>query len=497
MAVSTKTVVAVAVVVALLGALAIRATTSPREETPTTEPPARQTAEAPRTIRRERRASPERDAEETAAVVAAPPARAVDAKPADAARVTVVVLMPDGTPATANVLVRFRGPQNALAHPSDWWWTPTEQVAPTFPGTWTATAVLVPMLRSKAVEFTAPADGAVTSITLRLEPADALQATSSTTQDPKIAAAIGWLRRRQSDDGHWLDPCATGLTLLAFLGAGETHQSGTSTETIQFGLKYLRDRQDAEGCFVDKIGVHWLKDDAVAALAMVESYGMSGSRALKEPAQRAVAFALNARSAASGWGKAPGGELDLETTAWMVMLAKSAQMSELDMKAAKPALDDAVAAIDRITDHATGRVSAVRGGGTLTDEAATAVGVLARLFAGHTAKDDEMIVKGAALLADAPPMREPGRYTDYVAWYFGTLATFQVGGDAWQRWNAALKTAVVDRQRTDDAGDDRGSWDQGNADATSSDRVWATAFNLLSTEVYLRYERTAAAAAVK
>src|SRR6185369_13840174 len=117
------------------------------------------------------------------------------------------------------------------------------------------------------------------------------------------------------------------------------------------------------------------------------------------------------------------------------------------------------------------------------DEAATAVGVLARIYAGHSPANDEMIVKGGTLLRAKPPTCEAGRAPDYGAWYFGTLAAFQVGGDTWRTWNAALKTAVLDHQRAEDAGDDRGSWDAAPG-ATDADRVWATSLQLLCTEVY-------------
>ncbi len=392
--------------------------------------------------------------------------------------VRVAVLMPDATPATEKVLVRCVDPEHeGRAHPRDWWWTPENRTAPIAPGRWTATATIGTDLRSKPIEFTTPVVGGVPTLTLRLEQADASQiaATAAKPQNPKILSALDWLQKRQSPDGGWGDPTTTGVALLPFLGAGETHQSGSFRIQVKDGLKYLRDHQDPEGCFVEPTDPRRLRDHAVAALAMVEAWAMTQSRVFKEPAQKAVAFALKTR----------GTDVDVETTAWMVLLAKSAQASELGVD--KSVMEEAVAAIDRVTDRATGRVVASNAGGTMSDEAATAIGVLARIYAGRTAANDEAIVKGAALLSAKPPTWESGRAPDYAAWYFGTLAAYQVGGDTWRTWNAALKTAVLDRQRTDGSGDDAGSWE--SAGATETDRTWATALNTLCAEVYLRYGR--------
>ena len=78
--------------------------------------------------------------------------------------------------------------------------------------------------------------------------------------------ALDWLAAHQRRNGSWsfnlqLDPCdgrcrhgkgkdldtptpttaATGLALLAFLGAGHTHHDGPHAETVRKGLYYLRE----------------------------------------------------------------------------------------------------------------------------------------------------------------------------------------------------------------------------------------------------------------
>ena len=58
-----------------------------------------------------------------------------------------------------------------------------------------------------------------------------------------------------------------------------------------------------------------------------------------------------------------------------------------------------------------------------------------------------------SLLENGP---DRGTYNLYY-WYYGTLAMYQHGGDAWSRWDAQVRDQVVRRQRV--KGHAAGSWD--------------------------------------
>jgi len=64
---------------------------------------------------------------------------------------------------------------------------------------------------------------------------------------------------------------------------------------------------------------------------------------------------------------------------------------------------------------------------------------------------------------------------------------FQLGGDYWKVWNESMKDALVPNQQRD--GDERGSWDPIGAWGRSGGRVYSTAINVLSLEIYYRYDR--------
>jgi hypothetical protein len=292
-----------------------------------------------------------------------------------------------------------------------------------------------------------------------------------------VSAALDWFTRHQSADRTWGDVPRTGLAMLAFLGAGKTHKN----QSVSSGLNLLRDLQELDGGFGWRESPRRLRSDAIAGLALVEAYGMTSARRFKEPAQRVVAFAMKTRTPSSGWSR-PDGRLDFEATVWMSMLVKSAKMSQFDVDAT--ALADAVTAIDQVTDPETGRVPAQDGG--ISSDAATAMGMIVRIFAGHTLSSDPVLAAASTLVREKrPDVAAP----DLLYWYFGTLSAFQVGGETWGRWNRAMQTAILDRQRAEDDDPERGSWDPRGTRPTEDDRLWTTALLTLCTEARFRYPR--------
>ena len=94
------------------------------------------------------------------------------------------------------------------------------------------------------------------------------------------------LARCEGPGSSLYDPGVTGLALLAFLGAGETHKHGKYKRTVRQGLKYLKEIQDPEGCFGPRTEGHFTYNHAIGALTMAEAYAMTGSPLFKESAQR-------------------------------------------------------------------------------------------------------------------------------------------------------------------------------------------------------------------
>lgn len=340
-----------------------------------------------------------------------------------------------------------------------------------------------------------------------------------------VDQGLAWLARHQRQDGSWpsrdfpgmCDPAlgdgkcdgnghpaydvgTTGLSLLAFLGAGNTHRAGPYKQVVRDGLKWLKAQQDAEGCFGSRRSPHYTYNHAIATLAMCEAYGMTRSGIWKATAQNGANYVMKAQNPYKAWryGERPG-DNDTSVTTWMIMALKSAKMAGLQVN--DTSFQWAQSFIDEMTDDETGRTGYTRRGerpvraeGRLEafpaehSESLTAMGIVVRLFCGEDVRNSKVIGMGAELISKKLPVWDAknGRI-DMVYWYFGTLANFQLGGRHWKRWNQAMRSAILKSQRTD--GCAAGSWDPAGAWGNEGGRVFSTALMTLCTEVYYRYGR--------
>ena len=349
-----------------------------------------------------------------------------------------------------------------------------------------------------------------------------------------VRAALLWLRHHQAPDGRWsshdwtqacgrkkgLAPCqgpggragegqaghdvgVSALSLLAFLGNGHTHRFGAFKETVRRGLRFLRQVQKPDGSLGFTGGRSpTIYDHALATMALCEAFAITRDPYLRRHAQGAVDFALAAQNPGAGWryGVKPG-DNDTSVTGWFVLALKAARTAELVVP--DRAFQDARAWLDRATDSrgATGYqgpdgMSAALGENEGRFEAAPcmpAVGVVCRMFTGQRASEP-VVRAGSHLLDQRRPRWEP-RQLNFYYWYYGTYAQFQVGGAAWRRWNEDMKAALLPHQRR--GGCEDGSWDPIDEWGVAGGRVYSTAINALTLEIYYRYERQADLAAGK
>jgi Ca-activated chloride channel family protein len=344
--------------------------------------------------------------------------------------------------------------------------------------------------------------------------------------ESSVEAGLEWLRNHQSPGGYWdgdgfeamcrtnrcggpggplFDPGLTGLSLLAFLGCGETHKTPRYGAVVRNGLKYLKGIQDAEGCFGGRTSGHFTYNHALATLSMAEAYGLTQSPLFKTSAQNGVNFILQSRNPYLAWryGVRPQ-DNDTSVTGWMVMALKSARGAGLDVDPA--AFEGAREWMNKVTEPEYGRAGYTARGngparpGELMDrfppdrsESTTAVAVLTRILCGAD-REDAYVRMGSDLCLKSPPRWDEAAGTiDYYYWYFGTLAMFQVGGERWRAWNESMKSAIVDHQRTDRADDRYGSWDPVDPWARDGGRIYSTAVCTMCLEVYYRYARVCGA----
>ena len=115
------------------------------------------------------------------------------------------------------------------------------------------------------------------------------------------------------------------MALLAFQGAGHTHKNGKYKEQVNRGWRVLLKMQDKDGNFYhgDEDG-HRLYSQAQAMIAVCEIYGMTKDSMFREPAQKAVDYAVKIQAQEGGWRYRPGQDSDTSVTGWFVMGLQSA-----------------------------------------------------------------------------------------------------------------------------------------------------------------------------
>lgn len=240
----------------------------------------------------------------------------------------------------------------------------------------------------------------------------------------------------------------TGLAILAFMGAGYTHLSRDTYEGVCFGdvvrngLRWLLARQDASGRFDAQDPIA----NAVAALAVSEAYGLTGSTLWKDAAQRGV----KAAESAAVFGP--------RALAWTALVAASARLSELEGAHA----ERAAAIVEALQEFPSLLATAVRAHVRLVfskEKSAAVADELARTVPADLDPEIRLFVAGALYGLEGPT---------------GTL---------WREWGPRVKEALVPRQRVKRDGCERGSW---VADDVNG-RLRATALNGLALQVYYRY----------
>jgi hypothetical protein len=297
------------------------------------------------------------------------------------------------------------------------------------------------------------------------------------------------------------DTAATGLALLAMLGAGYTHREGKHAAVVQRGIAWLAGKQQADGQLftpqTDQTRYTHSYGHAIAAIALCEAYGMTRDEGLRDPAQRAVQFILAAQHPErGGWRYEPQRESDTSVSGWKLMALRSAQMAGLSVPAENLQrvshwLDLAQAqGGSRYVYNPYAADTPQQREGRLPNLAMTAEGLLMRMWLGWR-RDNAALNEGvqflAANLPDEGTLSEPRR--DLYYWYYATQVMFQMQGEPWKAWNDRLQALLPPGQVT--AGPLAGSWHplRPNPDrwGQAAGRHYVTCLSLLMLEVYYRH----------
>ena len=316
-----------------------------------------------------------------------------------------------------------------------------------------------------------------------------------------VERGLEWLASHQYAAGNWSthalncqghqcgepgaytsDSAATGLALLAFLGAGHTHQSGDYQAVVKRGLDWLiRQQQKSGNLFSGGSKTVALYSHGMAAIALCEAYGMTKDTSLRSPAQRSLDYIASSQHPEfGGWRYVARFESDTSVSGWQLMALKSGEMSGLRISPTvysgiRTWLNSSRKSSGRYAYHPTQSAT----------EAMSAEALLMRQFLGAKANDPDLIAGADYLRSRLPTDR--GR--DVYYWYYATQVMFHMQGDYWKAWNENLRDRLIFAQSKD--GPTRGSWSirEPTTDkwGGSGGRHYMTCLNLLMLEVYYRH----------
>ncbi|HUG71318.1 MAG TPA: prenyltransferase/squalene oxidase repeat-containing protein [Pirellulaceae bacterium] len=324
-----------------------------------------------------------------------------------------------------------------------------------------------------------------------------------------VEMALEWLKRYQKSDGTWSlagpyadgvagtenSLAATAMALLAFQGAGNTHQSGDYKVNVKKGLDALLKMQDREGSFFSTQRLHsshQLYSQAQATIVVCELYGMTEDSSLREHAQRALDYAGSIQAddgrGGGGWKYEPGTRADTSVTGWFVIALKSGEFGGLSVPSlvkdrVSRFLDNVAAMPGEGEQFIQGsRYLYQREGEKEPRVSMTAEALLCRQYLGWQ-HDDPRLLAGVQQVGEHPiNWDEPHVYY----WYYATQLMHHMGGDHWDEWNNVMRQALPAAQVK--TGRERGSWSPaGDKFGYTGGRLFMTCLCTYMLEVYYRH----------
>jgi hypothetical protein len=356
-----------------------------------------------------------------------------------------------------------------------------------------------------------PAQAATTYRLRRLERRKeiALRNGGTVQSEQAVEAALAWLAKTQEPQGFWdadkhggglkevrqidkekppggteADAGLTGLAVLAYLGAGYTHEEGNYAEVVSRAIRWLIDQQRTDGylggtaTYYDQMYCH-----AIATYALAEAVGMQSDptqyQELREAVNRGIWYIVQTQNQDGGWRYRVGvSESDMSMFGWQLMALKSAELAGQPIPA-----DTRSGMVQFLKDRSRGSQGGLAGYKQQDPPtpAMTAEALFCKQMFGLKRSNASSQEAVDYLSRTLPNLSQPDEYY----WYYGTLAMYQYGGEPWDRWNVAMRETLLKLQRR--GGELDGSWDPSGPWGSVGGRVYSTTVGVLCLEVYYRF----------
>jgi hypothetical protein len=218
----------------------------------------------------------------------------------------------------------------------------------------------------------------------------------------------------------------------------------------------------------------------MASIVLCEAFAMTGDDTLRVPAQRAIDFIVRAQHPAGGWRYEPGQAGDTSIVGWQLMALQSARL-HYHLHVPESTLHLAEKFLDSVKCDYSGATYGYMPGHSASP-AMTAEALLCRLYLGWPPNHRAIRTGVQWLLSEYPPdIRKPNIYY----WYYGTQVMHHVGGQAFRKWNDAMKPILLELQEK--SGRNAGSWPPIGAWSAEGGRLFMTSLAICILEVYYRH----------
>jgi hypothetical protein len=290
--------------------------------------------------------------------------------------------------------------------------------------------------------------------------------------------------------GRNADTGISALALLAFLGAGHSHQVGDYQQEVRSGLDFLIRSQATDGNIFGNAELYaQMYCHSMATFALAEAAAMTGDKRLQPVVARAANFCIRAQHPSTGgWRYRSGDTGDTSQLGWQIMALASAERAGLAVpQQTWTGVEQFLRSVRRGN---YGGLASYRpdspASTSMTAEALYCRLLLSETFG--TAIEDRSAEEATTQLLSALP--DADRVNLYY-WYYATLAlhhrqqTSDKSAAAWHAWNDALTSVLLSKQVA--GGPDAGSWNTDCLWGGYGGRVYATAMSAMCLEVYYRY----------
>lgn len=341
----------------------------------------------------------------------------------------------------------------------------------------------------------------------------ALRNGGSEASESAVERALAWLAQVQEKDDYWnasrwgggiakrspedppdlvdrkgsglnADTGLTGLTVLAFLGAGYTHEEGRYASQVRRSLDWMIRQQRADGYlggnanYYDAMYCH-----GIATYALAEAYAMQADKSrypkLRTAVANAAGFIAQMQNKDGGWRyRKDMAESDMSMFGWQMMALKSAENAGFQLP---PEVEPGM--LKFLKTHSRGKAGGLAAyrADCPPSPAMTAEALYSKQVLGLRRDNPASLEAVEYMTQHLPRISETNQYY----WYYGTMAMFQYGGEPWEKWNDATRDSLIRLQRTQ--GPEAGSWDPKDPWGGIGGRLYSTTLSTLSLEVYYRF----------